>query len=264
MRLLRANTDGSFSLTWFAGDQIPRYAILSHRWEADNQEVTLQDLRNGTAGTKKGYRKIQFCGEQAKSDGLEFFWVDSCCIDKSSSTELSEAINSMFHWYQDAEKCYVYLSDVVLSDFLPDLSIDFDKKSYASLKSTFCQSQWFTRGWTLQELLAPVSVEFFSQDGKKLGDKRSLENQIQQVTNIPISVLRGCHLSQISIEKRMSWIVNRDTTHTEDIVYSLFGVFDIHMPLLYGERVIKALRRLGEEIEKSLNYYQLGKLPLNK
>jgi hypothetical protein len=113
MRLLRANSDGSFSLTWFVGDRIPRYAILSHRWEEDNQEVTLKDLSNGVAGTKKGYRKIQFCGEQAKNDGLEFFWVDSCCIDKTSSAELSEAINSMFRWYRKAAKCYVYLSQLL-------------------------------------------------------------------------------------------------------------------------------------------------------
>src|ERR1700755_2268748 len=111
MRLLKANVDGSFSLTWFTGDQIPPYAILSHRWEADNnQEVTYQDLTDDLTTRKLGYSKINFCGDQAKSDYLEYFWVDSCCIDKSSSAELAESLNSMFRWYQNAAKCYVYLS----------------------------------------------------------------------------------------------------------------------------------------------------------
>jgi hypothetical protein len=156
MRLLSSNADGSFSLNRFTGNNIPSYAILSHTWEADDQEVTFHDLMNHLGISKKGYRKIQFCGEQAKRDGLQYFWVDSCCIDKSSSAELQEAINSMFRWYRDAAKCYVYLSDVSTG-----------KHSWSSERLWevgFRQSRWFTRGWTLQELLAPRSVEFFSQD----------------------------------------------------------------------------------------------------
>ena len=117
MRLLKVEEDGEFSLIEFIGEKIPRYAILSHTWAADGEEVTFKDLMEGTGRSKAGYQKIRFCGEQAATDGLQYFWVDTCCIDKSSSAELSEAINSMFRWYRDASKCYVYLSDVSISSF---------------------------------------------------------------------------------------------------------------------------------------------------
>jgi Heterokaryon incompatibility protein (HET) len=250
MRLLSSHTDDSFSLTRFASNNIPSYAILSHTWEADNQEVTFQDICNTTGNSKNGYRKIQFCGQQAQKDGLQYFWVDSCCIDQSSSAELSTAINSMFRWYRDATKCYVYLSDVSTGKYTTLLEV--------SWKSAFHQSRWFTRGWTLQELLTPPSVEFFSQEGIRLGDKESLELQIEQITGIPIQALRGDPLSQMSVDKRLSWIANRDTTVEEDIAYSIFGLFNIYMPLIYGEGAINALRRLGEEIEKSLSLNQYG------
>jgi Heterokaryon incompatibility protein (HET) len=246
MRLLKINTNGGFSLSRFAAHNIPRYAILSHTWE-EEQECTFQDLMNGVGKTKKGYKKIEFCGKQAQRDGINYFWIDSCCIDQSSSAELSTAINSMFRWYQNAAKCYVYLSDVPVPYKI----------------STFRRSRWFTRGWTLQELLAPRSVEFFSREGIWLGNKESLELQIQQITGIPIHSLRGDPLSHMSIDKRMSWIANRETTVEEDIVYSLFGIFDIHMPLIYGEGAVKAFRRLGEEIEKSSSFSQHSKPALH-
>src|SRR6266702_6883395 len=112
MRLLRIEDDGEFSLVEFVGNNIPRYAILSHTWRADDEELTFKDLVEGTGKSKVGYSKIRFCSTQAAGDDLQFFWVDTCCIDKSSSAELSEAINSMFRWYRNAAKCYVYLSDV--------------------------------------------------------------------------------------------------------------------------------------------------------
>jgi hypothetical protein len=245
MRLLNTNSDGSFSLTWFAGDRIPRYAILSHRWGEDNQEVSSEDLSNGIAGSKKGYRKLQFCGEQAKSDGLEFFWVDSCCIDKKNYTELTEAINSMFKWYRNATKCYVLLPDVSIN------SSDNDPSAEEEWESALGKSEWFTRGWTLQELIAPESVQFFSQEGKKLGDKSSLERQIHQITGIPIEALQGKPLAQFSVDNRLSWAVRRETTVEEDAVYCLLGIFDIHMPLIYGEGRQKALARLQREIQMS-------------
>ena len=134
-----------------------------------------------------------------------------------------------------------------------------EKASKLPWESAVRGSRWFTRGWTLQELLTPTSVEFFSQEGIPLGDKKSLELEIKQITGIPIEALQGHPLSQISVKKRMSWIVNRETTVEEDIIYSLFGIFDVHMPLLYGEGAIKALRRLGEEIEKSSSFNQHSK-----
>jgi hypothetical protein len=246
MRLLKINpgVDG-FSLVKVIPNKIPRYAILSHTWETDDQEVTFQDITNGVGHNKSGYEKIKFCRNQAQKDGLDYFWIDSCCIDQSSSAELSAAINTMFRWYRNAATCYVYLADVAAAD--------------CSWETCFRSSRWFSRGWTLQELLAPASLEFFSQDGTKLGSKKSLEIQIQQVTGVPTKALQGDSLPQISIDERMSWIANRETTVEEDIAYSLFGIFNIHMSLIYGEGAIKALRRLGEEIEKSLAFYQRGK-----
>jgi hypothetical protein len=243
MRLLQANTDGSFSLTMFAGNQIPRYAILSHKWQADDHEVTFQDLADGTASSKQGYRKIQFCAKQAEQDGIQYFWVDSCCINKMDFTEVSTSINSMFRWYRNSIKCYVYLSDVSV---------------YPSIQweSTFVQSNWFTRGWTLQELLAPRSVEFFSRTGRRLGDKTSLEQQIHRATGIAVHALRGTPLSQFSIGERMIWAARRVTTIEEDYVYCLMALFNIFLPVIYGEGVEHAFIRLLDEIQKRISIEQ--------
>jgi hypothetical protein len=234
MHLLKLD-DGKPVLTRFLAGNIPSYAILSHTWEADDQEVTFKDLTNGVRLNKLGYGKIRFCGEQARKDGLQYFWVDSCCIDKSSSAELQEAINSMFRWYRNAVKCYAYLADVP--------SIDIGQQA-------FSRSRWFTRGWTLQELLAPRELEFFSQEGLKLGNKQSLELQIHETTGIPVQALRdiGGSVSQFSVEERMSWAAKRSTTVEEDQAYCLLGIFDTYLPLIYGEGKEHAFRRLRREI----------------
>ena len=144
MRLLRLEGDEGFSLVEFVGKNIPRYAVLSHTWGTDDEEVTFKDLVDGVGKSKVGYSKIRFCGRQAANDGLQFCWVDTCCIDKSSSAELSEAINSMFRWYHDAAKCYVYLSDVLIGG-----SVGSDLSSQGIWKPAFQHSRWFIRGWTL-------------------------------------------------------------------------------------------------------------------
>jgi hypothetical protein len=119
MRLLECNNDSEFSLTKdFVGGEIPKYALLSHTWGADTEEVTYRDVIGGTGKNKVGYEKIRFCGEHARRDSLYNFWVDTCCINKSSDRELSEAINSMFCWYRKAVKCYVYLTDVSTNDYI--------------------------------------------------------------------------------------------------------------------------------------------------
>ncbi|PMD18044.1 HET-domain-containing protein [Hyaloscypha hepaticicola] len=241
MRLLVHNNDGDFGLTQFF-DDIPPYAILSHTWGP--QEVTFGDMMDGNGTRKTGFDKIRFCGEQARRDGLQYFWVDTCCIDKSSSAELAEAINSMFHWYRDAAKCYVFLSDVPTVD-------GEDQSHQLPWESAFRASRWFTRGWTLQELIAPASVEFFSKEGVLLGNKAFLERHICEITGIPAKALRGGYLSDFSVIERMSWSEKRETTCKEDIAYSLLGIFDINMPLIYGEGREKALRRLREEIDKA-------------
>src|SRR5882762_10567096 len=236
MRLLRHNNTREFSLTedLLASDKIPRYAILSHTWGA--QEISFKDMMDGADKTKPGYDKIRFCGEQAKRDGLQYFWVDTCCIDKSSSSELQEAINSMFCWYRDAAKCYVYMADV--------------KSSQLPWELSFRKSRWFTRGWTLQELVASTIVEFFSEEGEQLGNKKSLERHIHEVTEIPIKALRGSPLSDFSVPERMLWAEKRETTRKEDKAYSLLGIFDVYMPLIYGEGGENAFRRLREEMDK--------------
>ncbi|KAF2185934.1 HET-domain-containing protein, partial [Zopfia rhizophila CBS 207.26] len=168
---------------------------------------------------------------------------DPVCIDKSSSAELSEAINSMFRWYHDAAKCYVYLSDVSIGG-----SVGNDLSSQRTWKPAFQHSRWFTRGWTLQELLAPTSVEFFSVEGERLGDKNSMVQEIHEITGISAQALQGTLLSRFRIDERMSWTARRETKREEDAAYSLLGIFDIHMPLLYGEGRKKALTRLQKEI----------------
>jgi hypothetical protein len=243
MRLLQFNNNGDFSLTEFFEDDIPKYAILSHRWGPE--EVTFRDLTDSTSKFKAGYSKIQFCGEQARCDGLEYFWVDTCCIDKSSSAELSEAINSMFRWYQNAARCYVYLSDVSIRKRKAS-----DASAECTWESAFRTSKWFTRGWTLQELLAPRSVEFFSRETHRLGNKKDLEQQIHEITGVPATALRENPLSQFDVDERLSWAKSRQTTRAEDKAYSLFGIFDVQMPLLYGEGEVKAFQRLRDAIDK--------------
>jgi Heterokaryon incompatibility protein (HET) len=247
MRLLARNDDGDFILSKaFIGDDVPRYAILSHTWGPDSDEVTFKDLVDGTGKTKPGYDKIRFCGEQASRDSLQYVWVDTCCIDKSNSSELSEAINSMFRWYQNAARCYVYLPDVSK----PPFDANTIHSNQPRWEPAFRKSRWFTRGWTLQELIAPASVEFFSKEGENIGNKNSLERSITDITGIPVKALRGCSLSSFSVAERLSWQDSRETKRKEDKAYSLLGIFDVSMPLIYGEGREKAFKRLREEIDK--------------
>jgi hypothetical protein len=247
MRLLKRLPDGNFELTSFNTDDPPPYAILSHTW-IENQEVTYRELVAGIGKDKAGYTKIRFCGERAAEDSLQYFWVDTCCIDKSTSDELSTAINSMFSWYQRAAKCYVYLSDVQVPDEIVDV-----QAFRITWENVFRQSRWFTRGWTLQELLTPATVDFFSQEGKRLGSKISLEREIHEITKIPITAIRGQRLSEFSVEERMAWAEKRKTTLKEGKVYCLLGIFGVYMPLIYGEGEEHASQRLEEEIQKQIS-----------
>jgi hypothetical protein len=247
MRLLELTSAGDYSLTnKFHDDEIPPYTILSHTWGKDNEEVTFEDVVAGSEGDKAGWRKIKFCGEQAAHDGLKYFWVDSCCIKKSSDAELSEAINSMFRWYSRAAKCYVYLSDVSVGEhsFMHSQSV---------WGPAFRSSKWFTRGWTLQELLAPASVEFFSSEGKRLGDRESLKLQIHEITGIAFQALQGSPLSTFTVDDRMRWAAKRITKLKEDEAYSLVGIFGVSMAARYGEGRENAFNRLRSKIDKASN-----------
>jgi len=224
MRLL--NTD-NFEVKEFRDDELPRYAILSHTW--DEEEVTLQDMEGTRAANKKGHEKVKSCCSVARANGLKYIWIDTCCINKTSSAELSEAINSMYHWYQEADVCYGYLADV-------------------PSKAIFSDSRWFTRGWTLQELIAPSTVIFLDEEWKELGTKASLRQDVSDCTGIPVGILLGDDdLETVSIAQRMSWAAKRKTSRIEDRAYCLLGIFGINMPLIYGERET-AFTRLQEEI----------------
>ncbi|KAK3615470.1 hypothetical protein LTR56_026570, partial [Elasticomyces elasticus] len=239
MRLLQCDEDGGFHLTEdLAEDNLPHYAILSHRWLAATDEPTFEDLSNNCAQEKLGYQKLRFCTEQARRDKLQHFWVDTCCINKVNKAEVSRSINSMFRWYQSAATCYVYLSDV-------------SSQSSDSAKRSNLQSRaWFTRGWTLQELLAPRSVVFYSADGERLGDKRELEQHIHEVTAIPQAALRGRPLHRFSVDERLARMTVRETTLEEDKAYSLAGLFDISLAHVYGEGFAQAHKRLLKLLDK--------------
>ena len=235
----------------FYDDQIPRYAILSHRWGPD--EVSYQDFLAGRETGGSGYKKIlQACqiaaagGYQVRSDPRllstpsVWIWIDTCCIDKASSAELSEAINSMYRWYSKSQFCYVLLPDVTASN------------NWEQTKAEFVRSEWFDRGWTLQELLAPWRVVFLDKDGIGIGNKINLAEEISFATGIAKQYLASWQASttQVTVAEKMSWAGKRKTSRIEDKAYCLLGLFNINMPLLYGEGG-KAFRRLQLEILKS-------------
>ncbi|KAF1938782.1 HET-domain-containing protein [Clathrospora elynae] len=245
MRLLEYDKDGEVIITSFDDSELPPYAILSHRWGEDGEEVTFEDLVQNMGKDKPGYEKILFCGEQAKRDGLQYFWIDTCCINKANKAEHLLAIQSMFRWYRDAAWCYVYLSDVTT------LSLGTEGEAGPPLwNSEFWKSKWFTRGWTLQELLAPSLVDFFSQDWMKLGDKISLTQEIHELTGIPRLALEGAPLSHFSVDKRLRWKGDRETKRNEDAWYSLAGIFGVEIAPAYSEGAASAFRRLMDKIRK--------------
>ncbi|KAI0505296.1 HET-domain-containing protein [Xylaria bambusicola] len=273
MRLLHCET---LTFEDFVQD-IPPYAILSHTW--GDQEVSLGDMDNRDAASQlDGYEKIAATCRIAREQGLDYAWVDTCCIDKSSSAELSEAINSMFAWYRNATTCYAWLSDyaqdaafnlteeVVLASFEsreaateqdrafsdppPLTSKELDMRNH--IGQTLGKCRWFSRGWTLQELIAPKHVEFYDRDWKCFGSKAQLAPILSWITGVDTGVLKGGSLDQVLVGRRMSWAANRQTRRIEDMAYCLLGIFDINMPLLYGEGE-KAFTRLQEEIIRSSN-----------
>ncbi|KAL8955751.1 MAG: hypothetical protein Q9193_006510, partial [Seirophora villosa] len=256
MRLINTTT---LEFSEFFDNAIPKYAILSHRWGSD--EASFKDFEKGIQHTRSGFGKIRgFCNLALESQ-YDWAWVDTCCIDKSSSAELTEAINSMYRWYKNAGVCFVYLADVSWRTTGPTLQ-------QASMMS-FRASNWFTRGWTLQELLAPEDVHFYDRTWRSIGTKVTWIHEISELTNIDVRYLspdqkiafRPCsksldcraHSPRVpSIATRMSWVSRRQTSRTEDMAYCLLGIFDVNMPLLYGEGR-KAFRRLQYEILKESN-----------
>ena len=219
-----------------AAQRTPPYAILSHTW--GNGEVLFSDIDRDAVSAQEGFQKIRYTTDQARRDGYDYVWIDTCCINKNSSAELSEAINSMYAWYQGAARCYAYLADV-------PANVDT-----AAQNAEFARCRWFTRGWCLQELLAPTDLVFYSSQWDLIGDKEYLRDSILKITNIDVDILIGARpLESASVAKRMSWAAFRQTTRVEDLAYCLMGLFSVNMPMLYGEGS-KAFHRLQEEIMK--------------
>jgi tetratricopeptide (TPR) repeat protein len=245
MRLLHYDALGRLILADFRGKTIPPYAILSHRWS--DSEILIEDVSNETYKEKEeGYRKLGFCAKQAAQDELQYFWIDTCCIDRWNNNERSKAINSMFQWYKNAAQCYVFLTDV-------SVSTATEPVQRSDWETSFRASAWFTRGWTLQELIAPVSIEFFSREGRRIGDKASLDQLLHNITNIPLAALRNCPLNEFTTSERERWVETRRTKEEEDIVYCLLGILGVSMPTAYGEGQESARSRLQAELEGAGN-----------
>jgi hypothetical protein len=214
------------------------YLILSHTW--DDDEVTFQDIQDLTiASQRKGFQKVKAFCELSSSLRYNHVWVDTCCIDKTSSAELSEAINSMFHWYKKAAGCIAYLEDLEPG---PGTATEGELRA----------CRWFTRGWTLQELLAPNEVLFYDKAWKYRGDKRDLSGALCSITRIKERYLASYDLQTVPVATKMSWASGRQTTRIEDKAYCLLGIFNVHMPLLYGEGR-QAFIRLQQTIAERTN-----------
>ena len=217
MRLLNVF---NLRLEQFFEDQIPHYAILSHTWE--DEEVTFQDMQKGHGPSRKGWQKIESCCKLVREIGnQEYVWIDTCCIDKSSSSELTESINSMFDWYARSEICYAYLKDVpyvrhdrLFHNEFYDLDLPFPKSFDLNFAAAFRRSRWFTRGWTLQELLTPEFVVFLNSGWTAITTKQLSVQIIQEVTGIEPQYLRGPlkRFSRATIARKMCWASGRQTT----------------------------------------------------
>ncbi|KAF5338301.1 hypothetical protein D9758_015748 [Tetrapyrgos nigripes] len=224
-------------------DSVPPYAILSHRWE-EGQEISYEKMVKCQSGlttwqsirSKSGYKKIVAACRQAREDNHTYIWIDTCCINKGDHGQQSQDINSMFDYYRNSEVCYVYLYDF-----------------YDGARS-LGESSWFSRGWTLQELIAPLSVEFFDAKWKRCGDRKTLCSSLSYITGIGVDILRfgyGCYTVRVGIAERMSWAIDRQTTKDEDRAYCLLGVLDVTMEPRYGEGVESAFERLSKVLHES-------------
>jgi hypothetical protein len=214
-----------------------RYLILSHTW--DDEEISFQDIQDlHSCKFKPGFAKVKNTCDIALSKKFKYAWIDTCCIDKTNSVELSEAINSMFRWYKESEACYV-----LLTDFNPIPHNISERTRLQFVRVQLPKCRWFTRGWTLQELIAPNHVEFFDREWNFIGGKHNLQGILAQITNVDESILKDSSgLAAIPVARKMSWAAGRQTTRIEDRAYSLLGIFDINMPLLYGEGLNSFLR----------------------
>ena len=243
----------------FCDDERTAYAILSHRWiekGGETSEVGYDEIvelgnmdkdRQNEVRGRSGYRKILKSCEQAMKDGYEWLWADTCCIDKRSSAELSEAINSMYRWYENSRVCYAYLHDVPSGSSFPT------ECDYWRYHESNGWPEWFSRGWTLQEMTAPTDVQFFNEVWKPIGNRRTLAHVLAKITRVPWNILTdGLSSHRPCVAQILSWAADRTTTRVEDRAYSLMGLLDVNMPMLYGEGK-RAFQRLQLEIIRVSN-----------
>ncbi|KAK9780289.1 putative HET-domain-containing [Seiridium cardinale] len=240
MRLLRTSNCG---LCTFVKD-VPPYAILSHTW--GETEVTFQDMLEGKRESHPGWSKIKRCCSRAAVDGHEYVWIDTCCIDKSDISELSEAINSMFRWYEQAETCYAFLEDVPrkyqgLAPGPSDVRVPWIWH--------FRKSRFFTRGWTLQELLAPRYLVFLDQSWDAIGSREAWADEVCAATGITSE--QQSNFMEACVATKLSWAATRKTARVEDRAYSLLGLLGVNMPLIYGEGERSFIRLQEELIRRS-------------
>ncbi|EIW77127.1 hypothetical protein CONPUDRAFT_129318, partial [Coniophora puteana RWD-64-598 SS2] len=234
--------------TDFRPDAFVKYAVLSHRWFSEEEEVSVDDfgrLMHGDDDTlafrkKRGWAKITMFCRQATQRHIDFAWVDTCCIDKASSAELDESIRSMFRWYRNAAVCMVLLAETHTA-------------AQAQAQDASNHDEWFSRGWTLQELLAPRCLKFFLADWTELTNKendKSLRSPyfVERITGITIKELLDFEPGPVKVDQRMCWAAKRRTKRVEDIAYSLMGIFDVSMSIAYGEGADRAFCRLLEAI----------------
>jgi len=236
-----------------AVDTVPPYAILSHRW-MNGEEISYQEFLEHNEETKKklGYRKILQACVKASNDNINFLWVDTCCIDKGNHSEVARNIKSMYVYYEEAEVCYAYLADVHRWDHL------YNKEGARSfwVKGLFEESEWFNRGWTLQELLAPANVVFFDRDWNCIGERAQLMSTISSTTGIPQNVLEGSRLVRdVDARDRMSWAIGRVTTRPQDKAYCLLGILGVSMEPNYEENVEMAFYRLQSAFTEAYPEY---------
>ncbi|KAI0914589.1 HET-domain-containing protein [Ustulina deusta] len=226
------------------------YAVLSHRWVG--QEITFDQLKDETAGLRSGKApartpqvdKIRGAAQTARDLGIRWIWIDSCCIDRANAVEQTESINSMFKWYRDAKVCITYLSDVQKDEPRVDAPgperLDSVERDGPSI--------WFSRGWTLQELLAPQDMRFYDKDWNFIGTRMTLARLLERTTGIDSHYLTGeKHFGTACIAAKMSWMAGRTTTRVEDIAYSMLGIFNINMTTQYGEGM-RAFMRLQQTL----------------
>ncbi|KAM3416384.1 hypothetical protein BST61_g7982 [Cercospora zeina] len=269
IRLLNVHT---LELAEFSGPDTPEYVIASHRWVGD--ECTYKDVLKKRSTHKAGYKKIEaFCAfvrqlnSAAYNNGpdlrCDWLWIDTACIDKSNSQDVQTSINSMFKYYSEAVCCFAFLADLKPLNHPSGRHV---------VKESFYNSVWFTRGWTLQELLAPQTVVFLTSDWEVYGHKctrvrpgsaqlsrcpgagDNLNARVSEITGIPQMVLYDFSTSKaLSARERMAWARHRQTTEREDMAYCLLGIFDVYMNLKYGEGKERARWRLEDEIESEKN-----------